>query len=691
MSYKDIKEVQKALADCSEGAGAQVFRAKATYGTGAVTVRDEYTRSNYDRCRPTEQLPTADRDIMISCNNAYYTIGIVRNMIDLMADFCVKGIDWSHTNRNVEAFYKQWFKTVEGYDVSERFCNYLARLGNNCVFTNFMKVPDAVAKDWKRTKGDEFKEVVAAKRKIPGKYIFVDITALSELYPELGRFTTKRTFILNFSTGLVNSMLYGNRKIAGQFDLANVIKYIPDELRKKITENNGSMVFNTDELRLTHYKKDDWDSWAKPLIYSILEPLTLLRKMHLADMSALDGAISNIRLWTVGYIDPTNPLNSVIPTKAQLAKVREVVLSNITAGTLDVFWGPDLKFTESNTEVHKFLGPEKYQHIMAMIYDGMGIPPSLAGGGGSGDSGFTNNFISMKVLIEKLNYLRNKLTEFWTHEAKIVQKAMGFSSPAKLVFDDAILSDEAQYKKLLIELYDRDVISLEGIRGEFNLLDPIETARITRENKRRKKEKTPQKAGPYHDPMWKVSLEADLIKTGMIDPTVFGIEAKQSEIKSLNKPPANSREGRPSGSKDQLKRKKKVVRPRTTAELVIETQVWAKESIDKISEIVTPLYVASKEKAYARDLTNAEVDDIENIKLGILGAHKPFSVITEESVIKSCADLQDSSNLKVTRDAILQRFNEKFNRKPTIEDRRIAAAASYSIVNSIVTDEEDLD
>lgn len=679
MSYKDIHEVQKALASC--GGSAHVTR---SYGT--VSVRDEYTRSNYDRCRPTEQLPTSDRDIMISCNNAYYTIGIVRNMIDLMADFCVKGIDWSHTNRSVEAFYKQWFKTINGYDVSERFCNYLARLGNNCVFTNFMKVPDNIAQNWRRTRGEEFKDVVTSSRKIPGKYIFVDITALSELYPELGKFTTKRTFVLNFSTGLVNSMVYGDKKITGQFDLANVIKYIPDELRKKITENNGNMVFNSDELRLGHYKKDDWDSWAKPLIYSILEPLTLLRKMHLADMSALDGAISNIRLWTVGYIDPTNPLNSVIPTKSQLSKVRDVVLNNITAGTLDVFWGPDLKFTESNTEVHKFLGPEKYQHIMAMIYDGMGIPPSLAGGGGGGDSGFTNNFISMKVLIEKLNYLRNKLTEFWNHEAKIVQKAMGFSSPAMLVFDDAILSDEAQYKKLLIELYDRDVISLEGIREEFNLLDPIEGSRIIKETKKRKKDKIPPKAGPYHEPMWKVSLESELIKGGMLDPTILGVEAKKSDIEKMNKPAPKSN-GRPFGANDQIKRKKKIVRPRTTAEIIIETQVWAKESIDKISEIITPAYVASKEKAYARDLTNAEITEIEDFKLSVLASHKPFSDISQESILKSCSELKDTSVFKITRDTILERFEEKFKRKPTIEDKRIAAAASYAIVNSEIESE----
>jgi hypothetical protein len=181
--------------------------------------------------------------------------------------------------------------------------------------------------------------------------------------------------------------------------------------------------------------------------------------------------------------------------------------------------------------------------------------------------------------------------------------------------------------------------------------------------------------------MWKVSLESELVKNGVIDPTIFGIEAKQSDIVKLNKPPAKDN-GRPFGAKDSLKRKKKVVRPRATAEVAIQTQVWAKESIDKISEVVTPTYVKMMEKAYARDLTHSEIDELENIKLSVLGYHQAFSEITEESIMKACSSLGDYSELKVVRDTILERFVEKFNRKPTIEDRRIAAAAAFSVLKS---------
>jgi hypothetical protein len=581
---------------------------------------------------------------MISCNNAYYTVGIIRNMVDLMADFCVKGIDWAHTNRNIEAFYREWFNQVHGYDVSERFCNYLSRLGNNCVFTNYMRVPDNVATEWKKTRGEDFKNVVASSRKIPGQYIFIDITALSELYPDLGKFTTKRTFVLSFAGGLVNSMSYGPNsanRINSQFDIANVIKYIPDELRKKITENNGNMVFNSDELRLAHYKKDDWDSWAKPLIYSILEPLNLLKKMHLADMSALDGAISNIRLWTVGYIDPTNPLNSVIPNKSMLEKVRETVLNNITAGVLDVFWGPDLTFKESNTEVHKFLGPEKYQHIMAMIYDGMGIPPSLAGGGGGGDSGFTNNFISMKVLIEKLNYLRNKLKEFWTHEAKIVQKAMGFSKPAQIRYDHMILTDETAFLSLLLQLADRNIISEEVLRdrvGETN----IEKVRVQREFKERETGKLPAKITPFNnidDDLKKIALQRgfapsevglELESKKASEPGMQDVMKKTSDT---NKNKGVPGQGRPKNSKDSSKRTR-TPKPLGASQDLFQKMSWAHSFYQKISDVILPSVLKVFKCKNVRMMTNAQFQEFELIKFAILAHTSPHSNFDANQILE---------------------------------------------------------
>jgi hypothetical protein len=54
-------------------------------------------------------------------------------MIDLMADFVLR-IDWSHSNRNVEAF-NNGLRLLKDTMYLNDFV-IMARLGNNCVFTN---------------------------------------------------------------------------------------------------------------------------------------------------------------------------------------------------------------------------------------------------------------------------------------------------------------------------------------------------------------------------------------------------------------------------------------------------------------------------------------------------------------------------------------------------------------------------
>jgi hypothetical protein len=129
-------------------------------------------------------------------------------------------------------------------------------------------------------------------------------------------------------------------------------------------------------------------------------------KMKLADLAALDGAISQIRLWRVGSLD-----HKIIPKQDVIKKLRDILASNTGGGTMDLIWGPELDFKESQSQVYKFLGSEKYQPVLTSIYAGLGIPPTLTGASTGG--GYTNNYVSLKTLIERLEYGRQLLTQFW--------------------------------------------------------------------------------------------------------------------------------------------------------------------------------------------------------------------------------------------------------------------------------------
>lgn len=641
----------------------------------SLIVRPEYNRNNYENARPNEKIPRDFIDVLLFCNESYYTVSIVRNVIDLMSDFCVKGIDWAHPNRNVQAFMRNWFAMVNGQDVSERFCNYLLRLGSNCILPEYSKIDETTAQEWRRSRGSEFKLINPQKLVIPSNYSFIDVTALTEEITSSTNLAANRVYKVNTGGGLISSFSSYSSTLRFQSDFSfstKLFQSLPTELKDKALKNKGLLyVEDNKDVFIHHYKKDDWDSWSRPLIYAIAEPIIMLKKMHLADMSALDGVISSVRLWRIGYIDPTNVLNSIIPTAPMLTKVQQLIQNNIAGGVLDIVWGPDLDFKESSSNSHQFLNQQKYYQVMSEIYEGLGINPSISGGNSGGNTGMTNNSIALKVMVERLTYLRNKLTKFWSHQAKLIQKAMGFSSPAQIVYDDAVFSDEVTYKKLLIELFDRDIISGESIRDEFNFINSIESSRILKEYKRREKNTIPPKAGPYHDPMIKDNLKKDLIKSGQVDGEELGIEDVSPPEPKFSKDSG----GRPIGAKDTTKRAEKKVSPKSFVKL----NAWARESFDKVGEIIGQQYLTSKGKSNFRQLTNEETNEFEDIKLSILLSVDPFCTISVATISESAENIRNCKAEIAIRDTLLKEFEAQKIRQITMDDKRIAAAGAYCI------------
>jgi hypothetical protein len=138
--------------------------------------------------------------------------------------------------------------------------------------------------------------------------------------------------------------------------------------------------------------------------------------------------------------------------------------------------------------------------------------------------GFTNNFISLKTLVERLQYGRDLLVKFWEKEIEIVRKAMGFRHKAHIKFDQMSLSDEASEKNLLIQLADRDIISQETLLQRFKEIPQIEHIRLQREVEDRNDDKNPKKAGPYHTPQHKENLEKIALQSGQVLPQDVGIK-----------------------------------------------------------------------------------------------------------------------------------------------------------------------
>lgn len=642
------------------------------------SVRTGFSRQDYDNFRPGESVASHQKRIIKQSMDAYDRVGIIRNVIDLMSDFASQGLTLVHPNKTIEKFYRKWFTQVGGVDRSERFLNYLYRCGNVVVKRRTAKLNRKKELELRRAAGADLRleDIKVNRREVPWTYDFLNPLAV-DVQDQGAQMVGKPQFALNLSKytyeTLVNSASTNK----------TVFRTLPNDLQKRLKSGDRTIPLDLDKVSFYHYKKDDWLLWANPMIYAILDDIIMLEKMKLADLAALDGAISNVRLWTVGNLD-----HKIIPTKAAINKLRDILASNVGGGTMDLVWGPELEFSESQSQVYKFLGAEKYQPVLTSIYAGLGIPPTLTGASTGG--GYTNNYVSLKTLVERLEYGREILKGFWRQEIEIVRKAMGFRFPAEIHFDSIILSDEAAEKQLLIQLADRDIISTETLLERFKELPGIERIRVRREERERSNDNSsPKKAGPYHNPQHKDDVAKIALTKDALDSEQYleklGLpptSVEQEEVIETNTPQQEPERvpvednGRPKFSRDTKKRKQKRVTPRsgdaTTATL------WAVEAQNKISEVVSPIALSHFNKKNARSLNKAEVDQLEYLKMCILTGMTPYMEITSE-VIKDLLDrgTKPSNEFNSLVDAKVNSFTSANNKRPNSSEMKYIHASSF--------------
>ncbi len=573
------------------------------------SARPGFTSQDYYAFRPEEQVPRKQKRIIKMCMDAYDKVGIIRNVIDLMGDFGSQGIDVVHENKSVEKFFKQWFKKVEGKERSERFLNNLYRTGQVFTYKSYANITPDIKKYIKSLGQDITVEVPSFDSSvIPWRYNFFNPLTIDVKDGDISLFLGRRNFQIqagsffdNFKDGAIP---------------AKILETLPPNVKTAIQRGDKKIVLDPERLSVCYYKKDDWQQWSHPLVYAILDDIIMLEKMRLADLSALDGAISNIRLWTLGSLD-----HKILPNKTAINKLRNILASNTGGGTMELVWGPELTYTESNSQVYKFLGSEKYQSVLNSIYAGLGVPPTLTGMASNG-GGFTNNFISLKTLVERLQYGRDQLTKFWEKELESVRKAMGFRKPAHVVFDQMSLSDETAEKNLLIQLADRDIISHETILERFKEVPPVEKMRLKREQKERDNDAYPDKASPFHNANHKQEIEK-------ID--------KQAKVNKIEKESKESKEvkqnGRPPFKQDEKPRKKRVDGPKSKPGLA-DMIVWTSTAFDSLS-CISKAYLGTKNKSNMRQLTKFESIELEDLKIQVLGNLEPMTQITDDTIFNA--------------------------------------------------------
>ena len=651
----------------------------------------EYNRSDYEYFRPSEMLPRTTMEKIAASIRAYDDFGIIHNIVDLMGDFASQGVRIAHPNKKIQKFLNNWFKKVNGKERSNAFLNMLYRCGNVFVRRLDGKISLKTTREMSQAQDgipnlDVQKQ---EKRKIPLRYIFYTPLAIELIGGDLASFCDSKLYALKLS-GVASTIK--RTGIANKTDIEQLVGDLPLEIQQALKSGKKYIPLNRDEVSVYHYKKDDWDGWAKPMIAPILKDLYMLDKLKLADLTALDGAISSIRIWKLGHLDG---VNSILPNKAALDKLRSLVSNNSSGGVQNLVWGPELNLTETASTSYNFLGEEKYKPVLEAIYTGLGIPQTLVGSGGKG---FTNNYMSLKTLVERLEYGREILVTFWDSQLKLIQQAMGHKEPGVVIFDEMVLSDEAAQGTLLLQMVDRNLISDETLRDRIKVNNDIEETRIRREAKD-KGTRLPPKASQFHSPHVEDDLKKILLQGGSVAPSELGVDllprkkgekSKNDQQMEMQQKVAETRQkgstlnGRPPASKDSTKRKQKKVLPKAKADFSFASlSLVANDKYKSISEIVSQAVLQGLNKKNLRMLTTAEFSGLEKLKFTVFSNFSPLLEVTAENVYSILEKgMNVNSSMATIYKGLCTEFIKNNDREPTTDERRSLEISSYIITYS---------
>ena len=541
-----------------------------------------------------------DKDMVVTCIEVYENVGIVRNIIDLISDFTSEGIDLIHQNKSVQNFWNAWLKRARISDRTERIPNTLLKAGTCVIQRRDGKITSKEEREMKKTGATaKKKEANATKnRTVPVGYTILD----------------PRTFSIS----------------AVDQDGKPIIKKSKgkDGVTLGTDISGGNATLNSDPRNfICTYKKDDWEKWAKPYHYAALGDLAFENKLQRMDEAAADGVINAIRIWKLG--GELKDGNVILPTPAVSAKLANVLLNDVGGGVADIIWDQFIQLQVEYPPVEKILGGAKYDNIRKKILEDFGIAQVLIDGSGQGS--YSNQYLSVRSLIEKIEYLRGIIIEWLEGEIKIIAKNMGFKKLPKIVFKHIDLGNEEAKIALVMQLFDRNIISknlmLDYIEQDWD----IEKDRIKIENTQETDDDKMKKGGPFIPTDEKEEIPGKVGGNG----------------RPANKPG------------DKTQKKKRVTKPQG-ASVYTDLLMTASRLQSDVDKEIDRVYLAKAGVKNIKQLSKAKKEELENIKFMLFAGLEDGEDIDLDNFVSAKEISEDSKNTCDIYKNLVSRFHSKY-------------------------------
>jgi hypothetical protein len=391
------------------------------------------------------------RDAVILCQKAYYNFAIFRNTVDLMTEFSCSNIYFKDGSQKSRDFFNALFKKINIFDLQDQFFREYYRSGNVFIYRFDTKVKNEDVNKITQTFGLTAK---ASNVKLPARYIIVNPADV-----QIGG-------TINFSVGRYYKVLSDyelERLKAPKTDEdKEVLESLPPETQKLINQKTvGILTLPLDRERLAavFYKKQDYEPFAVPMGFPVLDDINWKAEMKKMDMSITRTMQQAILLVTMG----TDPDKGGINQK-NLEAMQNLFTNQSVGRVLIADYTTKAEFVIP--DIGNLIGPQKYEVVDRDIQ--IGLNNILIG-----SEKFANQSIKVQVFIERLKQARESfINNFLVPEIRRISKELGFKNYPSPRFEDIDLKDDIQYSRVYTRLVELGILTPE--EG----LSAIETGRL---------------------------------------------------------------------------------------------------------------------------------------------------------------------------------------------------------------------
>lgn len=624
-----------------------------------------------------KRLASSDRihhNIIAQCILAYINYGIIKMVVDLYADFATAGLRIIHDNKATQNFYQVWAKKIGLQNrVNRIFCDSFLT-ANVFIYRINAKLKTTEENEMKRGRAEDVKHlssnsilIQGEKQKIIDPSIVIDssITALSDLAEEAkkqalkGKVTKwdtkeerqkalaeKNDRVIPWEYISLPPTQMESRKIGLQPDgqwvfalnsadtsmLANFLHYIYNPKLKttkiqlpnflQVNKYNGNykvkegeepiytseLTMDPDKLTVIQDKKFDYWAWSIPFVYSSLRHLRFKDCLRSMETRVCKSVINTITLWKLGDKDL-----GIMPGPEEYERLADML--QMPGQALNIIWNPYISADVIEPRLNNILDPKKHDSVNRDVLVSLGIPEVLLGGKGSN---FSNSFISVAAILQKLHLARAKIEQWLLGELKLIADAMGFRNLPRIQWERSDLRNQDSERNFKLALFDRGILSAEALLIEAGEDFNTEVARQEREKRVADGSGVGvmDRRGPYFRPEelaklgifpygWDKDRNMDDIKRQDMSleierqKKIQEISKQNNDKTSVEKAP----NGRPPGQKDTTKRETRKAKPKgiETASKSLKIQELQQKGNSLLKEITSTIKKSQKVSASQLD------------------------------------------------------------------------------------------